>query len=623
MSRMTTALALAVLAACPARAAVAISSGATAHMSCSAGVCSPTSKNAVLNVGDLQGLLASGDVTVETANGAEAIAVAAPLTWASASRLTLSSVHSVSFKAQVVVEGTGGLSLVTDGRQPGGDALFYPGGSVTFWDMSSSLVIDGTAYALVNDLPTLAAATDADKFGAYALARDYDASGDGAYTRSPVKVFFGGRFEGLGHAIRNLTLELAQLKRPTDLGLFHATSPKGIVRDVALSNVAIIADKDAREQAAPLVFMNNGAIVNASATGSINASQAAGGAYGGLVANTGTRSRILNSWSSVSITSPFPQDGAVKIGGLVVLNQGGIDNSYATGTLTGSSLGGLVYDNNGPDAVITNSHAGATLIFFAGSGWPGVAAGLAYFNEGTIFGCYASGSFAGNEVPGAVAGLVYSNAGAIANSWSNSAIAMGAGGGVAGLALANANNATIVNSYATGNLSSGSGGSGRNVAIGGLVEFNEGSIAQSYATGSATDGGTVEESVVGGFTGANSGTIANAYAFGAVTGNRKAQVAGFSGALSGGSITGSYSTGFVSGGRDPSREGFVAFTSGGTVSDSYWDVDTSGQNKSRAGTPISDAALKTALPAGFDPAVWAQSPSINNGYPYLIANPPQ
>ena len=28
------------------------------------------------------------------------------------------------------------------------------------------------------------------------------------------------------------------------------------------------------------------------------------------------------------------------------------------------------------------------------------------------------------------------------------------------------------------------------------------------------------------------------------------------------------------------------------------------------------------LPAGFDPAIWAQSKSINNGFPYLIANPP-
>jgi hypothetical protein len=33
--------------------------------------------------------------------------------------------------------------------------------------------------------------------------------------------------------------------------------------------------------------------------------------------------------------------------------------------------------------------------------------------------------------------------------------------------------------------------------------------------------------------------------------------------------------------------------------------------------------LQSGLPAGFDPTIWAQSPSINNGFPYLIANPPQ
>jgi hypothetical protein len=29
------------------------------------------------------------------------------------------------------------------------------------------------------------------------------------------------------------------------------------------------------------------------------------------------------------------------------------------------------------------------------------------------------------------------------------------------------------------------------------------------------------------------------------------------------------------------------------------------------------------LPEGFDPNVWRSDPNINNGYPYLLANPPQ
>jgi hypothetical protein len=60
----------------------------------------------------------------------------------------------------------------------------------------------------------------------------------------------------------------------------------------------------------------------------------------------------------------------------------------------------------------------------------------------------------------------------------------------------------------------------------------------------------------------------------------------------------------------------------------YWDVDTSGTSQGCAvgGCPnvngISDAQLKSGLPAGFDKNIWAQDPGINNGYPYLIANPP-
>jgi hypothetical protein len=40
-------------------------------------------------------------------------------------------------------------------------------------------------------------------------------------------------------------------------------------------------------------------------------------------------------------------------------------------------------------------------------------------------------------------------------------------------------------------------------------------------------------------------------------------------------------------------------------------------------TGLTDAQLKSGLPPGFDPKIWGQSPSINNGYPYLLSNPPQ
>src|SRR3954465_11946208 len=92
---MGAAVAAVVVGAGAARADVAISKKATANMSCSAGVCSPTAKNAVLNTGDLTNMLASGDVTVESGNLAQDIEINAALSWTSAHRLTLDSYHSI------------------------------------------------------------------------------------------------------------------------------------------------------------------------------------------------------------------------------------------------------------------------------------------------------------------------------------------------------------------------------------------------------------------------------------------------------------------------------------------------------------------------------------------------
>jgi hypothetical protein len=33
--------------------------------------------------------------------------------------------------------------------------------------------------------------------------------------------------------------------------------------------------------------------------------------------------------------------------------------------------------------------------------------------------------------------------------------------------------------------------------------------------------------------------------------------------------------------------------------------------------------IHSGLPSGFDPTIWDENPKINNGFPYLIANPPQ
>ena len=58
--------------------------------------------------------------------------------------------------------------------------------------------------------------------------------------------------------------------------------------------------------------------------------------------------------------------------------------------------------------------------------------------------------------------------------------------------------------------------------------------------------------------------------------------------------------------------------SAGIVTSSYWDTQATGQNASAGGTGQTTAQLKSALPTGFDPTVWASSPNVNSGYPNLL-----
>jgi hypothetical protein len=69
------------------------------------------------------------------------------------------------------------------------------------------------------------------------------------------------------------------------------------------------------------------------------------------------------------------------------------------------------------------------------------------------------------------------------------------------------------------------------------------------------------------------------------------------------------------------------------LADGYWDLDTSGVSNPHQGagnvsddpgiTGLTDAQLKSSLPAGFDKKIWKQNPKNNSGYPYLASNPPQ
>jgi hypothetical protein len=511
-------------AMCPARAALVVSTAPTSNVTCSAGVCSAAAADAVLNVKDLKRLLAAGDVTVASGSVAGDIVFAAKLQWTKPGRLTLDAYRGIAIGLDITSEGTGGVTLTTDDGGSGGELVFTGKGKVSFWGTSSSLIINGTPYTLVDSIKALSSAAAANPSGAFALSRFYDASADGVHGHSVVTKPFGGTFEGLGHTIENFDLAPGERK---DYGFFAEVAAGGAIRDLTFENPVATLPKEGI--IAVLAGDNHGTIshvnvVNAAVSG--NAATA-----GGLV---GRNDQGTIAWCAVS--------GSVSTGG---------KEAYG---------GGLVGWNIG-----TVTHASSSAVVTAP-----VAGGLVGYNQGPVTLSSATGDV----------------------GTSGYAVTAAYGGGLAG-------------ENATG-----------------------GAIDQSFATGTVhgADGGDYTRVFAGGVTTVNAGTITNAYSTAAISVGYKGFSGGF--ALSsdeGGSIGASYSTGANIKKGKPSF-GFADDALNST--NVYWDTDTSGTSigckyNCTGVTGLTTAQLQSGLPAGFDPSVWAQSPSINNGWPYLIANPPQ
>lgn len=144
----------------------------------------------------------------------------------------------------------------------------------------------------------------------------------------------------------------------------------------------------------------------------------------------------------------------------------------------------------------------------------------------------------------------------------------------------------------------------------------------------------------GGLVGCNeNGLTMDSFARGNVSGGDR--VGGVAGCSIGGAIFRSYATGTVTRGIAPGDwEGGIGGVVGrvvgklpaglgGTISqansvqDAYWDTETSGQLTSPGGTGKTTLQMKTqATFVNWDFVnVWGISPSINDGYPYLLANP--
>jgi filamentous hemagglutinin family protein len=265
--------------------------------------------------------------------------------------------------------------------------------------------------------------------------------------------------------------------------------------------------------------------------------------------------------------------------------------SEVDGTLTGlgNTITGLTINGTGNDNVaLFGSVAGSGTVRDLG------------LNGGVIYGHYYS------------APLVGENFGLVKNDWSSvdAHVTYRSGG------LVGHNQGTILNSHATGAVTS-LGSNGGVSDMGGLVGWNDfGTVSQSYATGTVT--GTFN--TTGGLVAFNDhGTVTDSFATGGVFGNDYA--GGLVGFAVGGTISTSYSTGYVN--ATTHGGGLIGHTDGTTVTDSYWDTTTSGTNTgvgdptNGSGTPtgMTRSALQNgSLPTNFSSSVWAVGSGL---YPYL------
>jgi hypothetical protein len=223
---------------------------------------------------------------------------------------------------------------------------------------------------------------------------------------------FTGAFDGLGHTISNISINLPSAYY---VGLFGYTGSGSVISNVGLVGGSVTGQGFVGE----LAGRNDSSVSNSYATGSVTGTT--DGFTGGLIGIN--NSLVSNSYATGSVT------GKNWVGGLMGGNNGTISNSYATGSVAGSGsiIGGLVGTNI---SMISDSYATGSVI-----GTGSDIGGLAGQNQGTISNSYATGSVAGGS---SVGGLVGDNYNAISDSFYNSdinstGIGVGSSAGATGL----------------------------------------------------------------------------------------------------------------------------------------------------------------------------------------------
>ena len=525
----------------------------------------PTDFTVAASGGDMTGAtlsaaLNSSSVQLVSTAGATAgsgnININDAVTWGSPTTLTLTAQNDININQSITAtNATGKLSLQY------GMANVAAGNSATYNintganasinlqagnNFTTRLGSDGTptVYTVITSLGSQGSTTGTDLQGIngnlagnYALGSDIDATATSGWNSAagfaPIGggTSFTGTFDGLGHAIDGLTINVSNYAS-SYVGLFGQLGSAGVIRNVGLTNANISAGSTSNNYyyftyVGGLVGMSAGTIANSYVSGNVTGVE---GETGGLVGyNQGS---ITNSHAAVNATTNESNNDDMlgmntEAGGIAGYNSGTISNSYATGNVT-------VNTSNSVD------------------GWDEpLAGGLVGYNDGTVNNSYATGS--------------------VTISGSTNFYDAFAGG------LFGVNGGTVSNSYATGSVN------GNVEFAGGLIGYSYGSVSNSYATGAVSGG----SAYAGGLIGENDGTVTNSYSTGAVT-----------------------NTGGTAGG--------LIGLDFGTVSNSFWDINTSGQSTSAAGTGLTTQQMMSQ--SNFTSAGWdfANTWVMYEGYTYPL-----
>jgi hypothetical protein len=376
-----------------AQAEVTISDQPTRAMKCAKGVCKPKKVTANLNVTELANMLAIGDVKVVSDSATIDMRFTAPLSWTGSSRLTLDSYHSIVFEQPVTVAGAGGaVTIVTSDGGIDGDFWFTPGNHLDFWDLNSSLIINGQTYKLVKTVHALAKAVAKKPAGFYALAKSYNAKKDGTYAQSPVGDI-EGTFEGLGNAISNVSVN--DTATGVDVGFFEGIG--GAVHNINIVNITISAP--GANNIVGGIAGGGGDVVHSSVSGSVSA----GGSVGGISGYSAGHIRF--SHAAVNVHSLSGPAGGLVGEMLGRTDDWTIEQSFATGNVTadgccaGGLVGNVIY---GGDRIVFSYATGS--VSGVDGGYVGGLVGLKnYFANET----YATGMIVGgpNICSGGYAGV--------------------------------------------------------------------------------------------------------------------------------------------------------------------------------------------------------------------------